>query len=158
MSYNDTANEIRELARQAEQLSSELRSVADSLRSRTVYQRVRFWALMMAGMAFTIGLVLLIGGQRRISASAYFLVADIGHNVWGWTFIACAMFTVACAWKVHRCLRWALLAESVPFVGLAASFAIASWRYPEANLTAAPVYLWISVAHGFLSDFARREF
>lgn len=158
MNHKETMSELQELARQAEKLSGELHQIAETLLARSIYMRVRFWALLMALQAISIGLVFLIGGQRRISASAYYLVALLGHDIWGMAFMGCGLFTVLCTWKYHHWLRWALLCESIPYVAFSASFAIASWKFPDANLTAAPVYMWLAIAHGFLSDFARREF
>lgn len=151
-------SEVRILADQAGSLAVELHDISDRLRGVAAYRRARFWSALMAAMAVNIGLVLLIGGQSRVSASAYTLVAAIGPGVWGSAFIACGLLVAVCAWKCHRKLKWALMIEAIPYVGLALSFVLAALRYPDANLTAAPVYTWIAVCHGFLADFARREF
>ena len=102
-------------------------------------------------------MVFLIGGQARLQATAYVLVYAVGHTVWGCVFIGCSILVGLALWRCPRFLRWALLIEAVPYIGLSVSFGVAVWRYPDANLTAAPVYAWLAISHVLLSDFARRE-
>lgn len=158
MTREDQNREIIELAHQAEELAKEMRDVAAHLRSQVLYQRVRFWAILMALMASSLGVMFLVGGEARIGASAYYLIALVGHTIWGIAFVLSGALTLLCAWRWRTCLRWALLIEAIPYVGLSISFVLASWRFPDANLTAGPIYMWIAVFHAFLSDFARREF
>lgn len=157
--HNDTISEIRDLVKQTKTLSVELHHVADQLRGVSIYRHVSLWAAALAAMCLNVGLVLVLGGPQRVSVKAYSVVAHYGgDDVWGWMFIACGLLTMLCVWrKHHRFMRWALLIQALPFLALAISFTIASVRYPEANLTAGPVYTWIAAAHVLLSDFARRE-
>lgn len=137
-------------------LTVELRAIAGS---RSWYQRVRFWATLAAAMTFNIGIVLLLGGSARVSANAYWLIATAGGPmIWGAGFITAAILTILCVWRWHHALRWAVLIQAVPYTAVAVSFAAAAFRYPDANLTATPVYGWIAIMHAALSDYARKEF
>lgn len=125
----------------------------------SLYTKVRFWAALAAAMTYCLGGVLFLGGPKRVSSSAYWVISHFGgHDLWGIMFMTGASFTALCCWKFHRALRWALLLQAVMFSFIAISFAIAAIRYEDANLTAAPIYGWIMVMHVFLSDFARKEF
>jgi hypothetical protein len=158
LSHDDIIAEINDLVRQAKVLSDELHTVADHLRGVAVYRRVNIWAGMMAAMTISIGLVLILGGPQRVSSNAYSLVYQLGDDFAGGIFLVCGLLTALCVWrKCHRFMRWALLIEALPFLALAISFTYASVKFPDANLTAGPVYTWISAAHVLLSDFARRE-
>lgn len=147
--------ELEDIARELRRLNRELQRI---LRA-SLYYKVRFWGAMGGCMTLHLGAVLFFGAKARTSAVAYTIIADYGGGrVWGGAFIAGATFTLLCAWKLHSILRWALLVEAMVYGGIALSFLIASIRFPEANLTAAPVYAWVMIAHVFLSDVARREF
>lgn len=123
------------------------------------YTESRFWAVLAAGMAFTLGMVLIVGGDRRTSASAYSgLVAHGGPNIWGAAFITVAVITWLCAWRFKRWLDWVLLLQALPFAGIALTFAVAAVRFPDANLTAAPIYAWIMIMHACLADYARKQY
>lgn len=143
------------------EVAAELHDVSDALKKilrPTVYQDVRFWAGLAAAMTANVGLVLFFGSPRRISSNAYALIAHYGgHFVWGLAFIVTALVTTLCAWQFVRLVRWALLIQALPYAAIATSFAIAAVQYPDANLTAAPVYCWITIMHACLSDYARRE-
>jgi hypothetical protein len=102
---------------------------------------------------------LILSGPLRTSAHAYAVIASYGgHLVWGAIFVAAGLFTGLCAWKIRRWLRWALLLQAAPYGAIALSFAFAAVRYPDANLTAAPIYAWIMILHAFLSDHSRKEY
>ena len=123
------------------------------------YACARFWAALAAGMAYTLGLVLVLGGDARVSASAYSGIGAYGgHVVWGAVFMGVAVFTWVCAWRWHRFLGAALIVQALPFAGIAVMFALAAVEYPDANLTAAPIYGWIMVLHACLADYARRQY
>lgn len=123
------------------------------------YSESWLWAVLAAGMACTLGSVLMVSSSARISASAYSsIVMYGGPRLWGSAFIAAAIFTWVCAWKCRRLLDRALLLQSLPFAGIALLFAVAAVRYSDANLTAAPVYAWIMILHACLADYARRQY
>lgn len=158
MSHDEIVAEVKDLVRQAKSLSKELQRVADQLRGVSVYRHVYVWAGLLAAMCTSVGAVLILGGPRRVSANAYSWVAQLGDDPAGAIFVACGLLTALCIWrKCHRFMRWALLIQAVPFFALTLSFIVASVQYPTANLTAGPVYTWITLAHVLLSDFARRE-
>lgn len=137
-------------------LAAELRIIA---KPRSLYHRVRFWAALAAAMTFNLGLVLMVGGPGRVGASAYWGIATYGGPiVWGAAFVAASAITGLCIWRWHRALRWALLLQALPYAAISASFAVAAVKYPDANLTATPIYGWICVFHAALSDYARKEF
>lgn len=147
--------ELEDIACELRRLNRELQRI---LRS-SLYYKVRFWGAMGACMTAHLGLVLVFGAPRRVSAAAYTMIAEYGGGrVWGAALIAGATFTLLCVWRFHSILRWALIVEAILYGGIALSFLIASIRFPDANLTAAPVYAWVMIAHVFLSDVARREF
>lgn len=124
-----------------------------------IYAESRLWAALAAGMAFTLGLVLMTGGTQRISASAYSGIASHGGpDLWGGVFIGCAVFTWLCAWRFRRWLDWALIVQALPFAGISVMFGIAAVRFPDANITAAPIYAWIMIMHACLADYARRQY
>lgn len=123
-----------------------------------LYFQVRFWSCAAAGMTLNLGLVLLVGGPGRITATAYRLIHDYGGAVgYGLAFVGTAAATMLCAWKARRLLSWALLAQALPYAAFAISFAVAAFRFSDANLTAAPIYGWICVMHAVLSKVARKE-
>lgn len=125
----------------------------------SLYSEAKFWAALAAGMTFTLGLVLITGGDARTSAHAYSGIAATGGPVlWGSSFLSVAAFTWLCAWRHTRLLKWALLVQALPFAGIAMVFAIAAVQYPDANLTAAPIYGWIMIMHACLADYARRQY
>lgn len=151
--------EIKELTAQLSDLHGKLRKLADDLHPVAVYYRARFWAVIQAAMTFSLGLVLVFGGPRRVSASAYWLVATAGGPIaWGTCFIVTALLNILAVWKCHGALRWTVLIQAFGYAGLAFSFLVAAITFPDANLTAAPIYGWISIALVFLSDWARKEF
>lgn len=121
-----------------------------------IYRTVRFWAALAAAMTFTMGAALLASSPKRVSASAYtVIVGHGGPQVWGAGFIAAALFTLVCVGRRPRWLEWAIGLQVIPYAGLSVSFALASWRYPDANLTAAPVYGWIAFMHVCLANYSR---
>lgn len=143
-------------------ISAQLTELSQSLQMatrRTWYQRVRFWAALAAGMTIHIGIVLALGGPNRVSAHAYEPIAQYGGPcVWGAAFTAAGLFTVVCVGWWHRMLRWALLVQAVPYAATALSFAVTSAEYPDVILIASPMFAWVTLMHGFLSDYARKEF
>jgi hypothetical protein len=143
------------------EIAAELRDVNAALTSivrPSVYHKVRFWSALAAAMTFSVGLGLFAGSERRVSANAYLVIASYGgHFVWGAVFMIIAAVTGLCVWQFTRWLRWALLLQALPYAAIAISFAAAAVKYPDANLTAAPVYTWVTIMHAALSDYARRE-
>lgn len=143
-------------------ISGQLTELSQSLRvatRRPWYQRVRFWAGLAAGMTVHIGIVLILGGPNRVSAHAYEPIAQYGGPaVWGAAFTITGVFTAVCVGWWHRMLRWALLAQAIPYAATSVSFALTSAEYPDVILIASPMFAWITLAHGFLSDYARKEF
>lgn len=124
-----------------------------------IYDQVKFWAALAAGMAFTLGVVLFTGGPRRVSGSAYHGILTYGGPMlWGAAFIACSIITWACVWRFNQMLGWAMLLQALPFAGIATMFAISAIQYPDANITAAPIYSWIMIMHACLADYCRREY
>lgn len=118
---------------------------------------VRFWSLLAALMAMTLGLLLLIGKPTRISANAYWGLSTFGGSQgWGMAFFITALFTLLAVWQVPSLLRWTVLLQAIPYAGLSAAFIISAFRYEDANLTAGPTYGWIAVMLFCLSDQARR--
>lgn len=147
--------ELSAIAEQLKELSAALRSAT----RRTWYQRVRFWAALAAGMTLHIGVVLALGGPRRVSAHAYEPIAQYGGPVvWGAAFMVTGVFTVVCVGWWHRMLRWALLTQAIPYAATSVSFAVTSAEYPDVILIASPMFAWVTIMHGFLSDYARKEF
>lgn len=152
-----------ELGQQLLALTRELRTLVKELHTfspiRSLYHRPQFWAALLATMTFFLGSALLIGGPRRISVNAWWVVNTYGgHVVWGSAFVAGSLFTALCAWKFRRILNVALLMQGLLYSFIAVSFLLGAARYLDANLTAGPVYAWIVVLHVLLADFARREF
>ena len=144
-----------EIAAQLRLINTELKTV---LRT-SVYHNVRFWSALAAGMTVSVGLGLFLGTDQRISTNAYWMIATYGgHLVWGFVFIVAAAVTGLCVWQYPHWLRFALLTQAIPYAAISLSFAAASIKYPDANLTAAPVYAWVMIMHAALSDYARREF
>lgn len=144
------------------ELAAELRDVNAALKELvrpSVYYTVRFWSALAAAMTFSVGFGLFVGSERRVSANAYLVIASYGgHFVWGTVFMIIGGITGLCVWQFTRWLRWALLLQALPYAAIAVSFAAAAVKYPDANLTAAPVYSWVMIMHAALSDYARREF
>lgn len=149
------SNELATIAAQLREFGRTIRTMG----RRPLYQRVRFWAMIGAAMTFHIGLVLALGGERRVSAHAYEPILRYGGpDVWGSIFMAVAVFTGLGIWRWHKMLRWALIVQAIPHAMLAVSFAITASRYSDVILIASPTFAWIAIIHVFLSDYAREEF
>jgi hypothetical protein len=124
-----------------------------------IYDQVRFWAALAAAMSAVLGVVLIAGGDARVSASAYSAMRSYGGpELWGAAFVTAAAVTWLCAWRYKHLLGWAVLLQALPFAGIAAMFTIAAVQYPDANITAAPIYACIMVMHACLADYCRREY
>lgn len=151
----------RELLRNLQRVTDELACLSREMRlivRPPLYFQVRFWSCAAAAMTANLGLALLLGGSGRVGATAYRIIYDYGGPiVYGSAFMCTAIVTVLCAWKVRRALSWALLAQALPYAAFSASFAVAAFRFDDANLTAAPIYGWITVMHAVLSKVARKE-
>lgn len=151
----------RQLLRDLQRITDELTGLTREMKlivHPPLYFRVRFWACAAAAMTFNLGVVLLLGGPVRVAASAYRIIYDYGGPfVYGSAFVGTAIITALCAWKAKRFLSLALLMQAVPYAAFSISFAMAAFRYSDANLTAAPIYAWIAIMHAVLSTVARKE-
>lgn len=137
-------------------VTEELRAIA---KPTSIYRKVKFWAALAAGMTFNLGLMLVLGGHARISSTSYSVIHDSGGSiVWGSIFMVVALFTALCIWRVPCLLQWALIMQALPYGAIAVSFGLAALKYPDANITATPIYTWIMIIHAFLSDDARKEY
>ena len=126
--------------------------------TETIYTTVRFWTIIAALMTLSIGLVLILSPAERVSANAYWGLSTYGGaDVWGSAFFATAVATLLCSWICPKFLPWAVLIQTLPYAGFALAFTLAALRFPDANLTAPPVYAWITLVHLLLFDFVRKE-
>ena len=152
-------NEVPELLRQ---IHSELRAINHHLHGRVKSRAcvsLKFWSMLSAMMTASLALVLIVGSDARFSANAYWGVASFGGaKLWGLSFFIASLATMIAVWQSPRQLRWTLIVQAIPYIGLSAAFLVASLRFDDANLTAAPVYGWIAVMTLCLADYARRCF
>lgn len=138
-------------------LRRELRVIDKKLTARETIT-ARAWSIIAALMSLSVGLLLMLSPAQRISANAYWGLSTYGGaDIWGAAFFGTAVLTLLCSWIYPKFLHVAILLQALPYAGFAAAFTLAVLKFPDANLTAPPVYTWITVSHLILFNFVRKE-